>query len=199
MNALLEKHLIKTYPKIFRDMYGDPKKTCMAWGCSCGDGWFFLLNQLCSSIQHHIDQREEAIKGGYNYNKEEAIPQVVFSQVKEKFGALRIYSEGGDDYIRAMINFTEAMSHWVCENCGKHNEDVGRTTGWIQALCSDCATDYKKKIRQRRELVSLWKKVVKSRKNPKRAWKGQDEPFSKDDFIPPYVKNKPKKARKGKK
>ncbi len=176
-------------------MYGDPKATCMAWGCSCGDGWFYLLDTLCHSIQHYIDNRAESIKNKWT-TETKLVPQVVLHQVKEKFGALRIYSEGGDEYVRAMINFTETLSAWTCENCGSQALEVGRTAGWIQCLCPECATEYKKKIGQRKDLLALQKKVLKSRKNPKRAWKGMDEPFSKDDFIPPYVKNKPKAKKK---
>ena len=182
MNHLLEVHLTKTYPKLFRDMYGDKKKTCMAWGCACGDGWFFLLEHLCGNIQRHIDHRKEMIKKGF---KEDTISQVVFLQVKEKFGALRIYYSGGDQYIGNIITYTESLSCWICENCGKFNQEVGRTgKGWIQSLCVECATEYKKQIGCRKELVALWKKIAASRKNPKRAWKGIDEPFTPSDLIP---------------
>jgi len=34
MNKILEAHLIKKYPKMFVEMYGDRTKTCMAYGCT---------------------------------------------------------------------------------------------------------------------------------------------------------------------
>lgn len=177
MNKILEAHYIKNYPKIFRDMYGDKTKTCMAWGCSCGDGWFFLLDTLCKRIQKHIDRRAELIAKGYAQEDEkDPIPQVVFAQVKEKFGALRIYYDGGDDYISAMVCMVEDLSHDICENCGQFNEEVGRVEkGWIQSLCPSCCKEYGKKIVQRKEIIALWRKVRKSRKNPIRSWQGIDE------------------------
>lgn len=180
---------------MFRDMYGDPKKTCMAWGCSCGDGWFYLLDSLCNSIQRYIDNKANAIKKGWAYKKT-SVPQIIFHQIKEKFGTLRIYSEGGDDYTQGMIDHSESLSAFTCENCGSQSFEVGRTKGWIQSLCPACAEEYKKQIFQRKDLLKLQAKVIKSRKNPKRAWKGIDDPFNKDDFIPPYIKNKPKKTKK---
>jgi len=197
MNALLEKHLVKTYPKLFRDMYGDPKKTCMAWGCSCGDGWFFLLNTLCDAIQYHIDQAAKWKKLGV---EQDEVPQVVFHQIKEKFGALRIYYEGGDDYIRNAISFAEYQSHYICENCGQFDQFVGRTDkGWIQSLCIFCADEYKKNIKTDKKMITLMEKVKQSRKNPKRAWKGIDEPLTPSDLIPPYEKNKKTSTKKRKK
>lgn len=153
MNKLYEHYLVKKYPKMFRDMYGDPKKTCMAWGCSCGDGWFYLLDSLCNSIQRYL------------YNKKPT-PQVVFHQIKEKFGALRIYSEGGDEYTRGMIDHTEALSAFTCEHCGSQDLNVGHTSGWIQSLCPACADEFKKKIGQRKDLLKLQAKVIKNRTNP---------------------------------
>lgn len=187
---------------MFIEMYGNRAKTCMTYGCSCGDGWFNLLNTLCYTIQGRINQRLDVIKKGYALECEnEPIPQVVWKQIKEKFGALRIYYEGGDKRIEAFIDYTEILSHCVCENCGTMGYDVGRIEkGWIQHLCSDCAKEYGKKIIHDKEIVELWKKVIKSRKNPKRAWKGLDEPMSVADLVmptpPKAIKKKSKKGNK---
>lgn len=199
MNKILETYLVKKYPKIFRDMYGDPRQTCMAWGCACGDGWFHVLDCLCFAIQDHIDQRTESIKKKYSAEGDKEIPQVIAHQIKEKFGTLRFYYEGGDEYIRGLIRMAECMTYRLCENCGK-TEGVGVTKGWIQHLCPECSAEYNKPIvSSNPDITKVWKQVIKSRKNPKRAWKGQDEPFTKEDFIPPYVKNKKPAKKKGKK
>ena len=180
MDKLLEKHFVKKYPKIFVDMYGPMNETCMHWGIECGAGWFFLLDNLCSKIQRHIDDRNETIDKGYAQPNEKPIPQLVALQIKEKFGALRFYYSGGDEYIRTLVDFAESLSYSICENCGKFTEDVGRTQGWIQSLCTICAKEFDKEIKQRNDIVSLWKKVMLSRKNPKRSWKTIDE-WTKDD------------------
>lgn len=164
MNKILEQYLTEKYPKIFREMYGDPKQTCMAWGCECGDGWFYILDCLCLAIQDHIDQRTESIKKKCAPEGAELIPQVVAHQIKEKFGTLRFYYEGGDEYIRGLIRMSESITSRVCENCGRMDFSVGVTKGWIQHLCVECAAKSKKNTSPSNfELDKLWKKVLKSR------------------------------------
>lgn len=110
-------------------------ETTMCWGFECGDGWFNILNQLMGNIQHHIDWK--------NRNGE-VVPQVVLDQVKEKFGTLRFYYTGGDEYIRGMVTMAEAMSGTTCESCGNPGERTGGS--WIKTICEPCenkrAADY---------------------------------------------------------
>lgn len=61
------------------------------------------------------------------------VPQVVVSQVKEKFGTLRFYYDGGDDIIDGMVRMAEAMSAVTCEECGTPGKI--RHGGWIRTLC----------------------------------------------------------------
>jgi len=70
------------------------------------------------------------------------IPQVVFTQVKEKFSSLRIYSSGGDKYTDAMIAFSESISSKTCEVCGRMDETVGRNLhGWSKTTCIEHTRD----------------------------------------------------------
>lgn len=69
----------------------------------------------------------------------EDVPQVVASQVKEKFGTLRFYYDGGDDYIRGLASMAEAMSARTCEICG--NPGKSRGGGWIRTLCDEHAKE----------------------------------------------------------
>ncbi|MDI3358594.1 hypothetical protein MO767_30265, partial [Pseudomonas sp. UYIF39] len=39
-------------------------------------------------------------------------------EVKEKFGGLRIYYRGGDDYVCGVFNLAEVMSVNICAICG---------------------------------------------------------------------------------
>jgi hypothetical protein len=160
MNKHLEKHFLKTYPKIFRDMYGDPKETAMAWGITCDDGWFAILDALCYQIQTYIDEDEHRKSGGWQPT---AVRQVVARQVKEKLGGLRFYYEGGDDRIAGMVAVAMAMSHYTCELCGKANFEVGTTKGVIKHLCTGCAKKHKQRIFFYKPHVMLWKKVLKAR------------------------------------
>jgi hypothetical protein len=112
MNPENSKYLETVYPKIFSGKYG---------GFSHGDGWFNILNMLCRNIQSHLDWKPE-------------VEQVVVQQVKEKFGSLRFYYTGGDDYIRGLVSMAEAMSEVTCEDCGA--PATKQTSGWIKNVCN---------------------------------------------------------------
>lgn len=122
MRDELDERLCSRYPRIFADRNGDMKKTAMCWGFECGDGWYEILDALCYSIQSHI-----------NSNPHHNIPQVVAEQVKEKYGSLRFYVRGGNDYIRGMIHMTEVLSERTCEQCGAPGRMRGR--GWLYVAC----------------------------------------------------------------
>lgn len=123
MNSTLTKMLYDKYPKLFIQKDNDMRTTCMCWGFECGDGWFWLIDQLCGSIQSYIDCN----------NKE----QVEVTQVKEKFGTLSFYIDGADDWVYGMIAFAESMSASICEVCGS-TDGVTQTDGWIKTLCKKC-------------------------------------------------------------
>ena len=107
----MQEYFPKVYPKIFSGKYG---------GIAVGKGWFDLLNQACRLIQSHLDWKKD-------------VPQVVAEQVKEKFGGLRFYVQGGDDYTQGIIAMAEQMSYMLCEECGSPGERGG--DGWISTLC----------------------------------------------------------------
>jgi len=111
----MQDYFPKVYPKIFSGRYG---------GIAIGKGWFDLLNQACRLIQSHLDWK----------NKDsEVAPQVVAEQVKEKFGGLRFYVQGGYEYTNGIIDMAEQMSMMLCEECGAPGERGG--SGWITTLC----------------------------------------------------------------
>ena len=62
------------------------------------------------------------------------IPQVTLDQVKEKFGTLRFYYSGGDDYISGLVSMAESMSAVTCEECGKPGTQT--QGGWIKTVCT---------------------------------------------------------------
>jgi hypothetical protein len=66
-------------------------------------------------------------------------PHIYFQidQIKEKFGGLRFYYSGGDDYIDGMTSLAESLSYRICEYCGTTKE-VGITKGWNITVCSTC-------------------------------------------------------------
>lgn len=109
------KHMEEKYPAMFSQPYG---------GFAIGEGWWPILESLCSQIQHHIDWK----------NKQSVIiTQVTVAQIKEKFGGLRFYYDGGDDEIRGMVRMAESWADKSCETCGSPGTSGGK--GWIKTLC----------------------------------------------------------------
>ena len=120
---------MEKYPKIFQDRYLPPKESCMFWGFEHGDGWFHIIDSLCFDIQKYIDF------------KKDIVPQVVASQVKEKFGGLRFYTAYAySDEFEAIIEKYEELSLKTCEYCGRPGT-INDTRSWIKTLCSMC-NDY---------------------------------------------------------
>ena len=126
MNKELQEKLYNKYPKIFVQKDWNMAKTCMCFGIETGDGWYWLIDSLCNSIQCYIDN-----------NPHMDMMQVETIQVKEKFGGLRFYNIGGDDIIDGMIELAENQSMIICEVCGSM-EDVTQTRGWVRTLCKKC-------------------------------------------------------------
>lgn len=153
MRKELDEQLCAKYPLIFRDRHGDMSQTCMVWGFECGDGWYDLIDILCHGIQHHIDSRKDSIRYTIKYNENlpensenflakprevpEEIEQVYAVQVKEKFGGLRFYYYGGDEYIQGLVSMAEFMSEQICDVCG--NKGTLRQGGWWATRCDEHA------------------------------------------------------------
>ena len=135
MRDELDKRLCEKYPKIFKNRHGSMNETCMCWGFTHGDGWYDIVESLCSNIQNHVDwkRRQHPELSNEEFDEQH---QVVAAQVKEKFGGLRFYVDNSDDYIRGAISVAESMSHRTCEDCG--NKGHRRAGGWVRTLCDDC-------------------------------------------------------------
>ncbi len=143
MDEKLVKQLHELYPLIFERKI---------W-CECGDGWYNLIDSLCSSIQSHIDSREKQRKWAIEHNRKlmeddsykpfdrdnravpDTVEQVKVQQIKEKFGGLRFYVHGGDDAVHGMIHLAEKISYKICEECGDRGER--RSGSWIRTLCDE--------------------------------------------------------------
>lgn len=133
MKQELDDKLVEKYPKIFENRNADMQVSAMCWGFECGDGWYWLIDKLCKEIQSCLDD-----------NPHLKIPQVVATQVKEKYGGLRFYVAGGDEYIDGIISFAECLSYSICETCGSTTE-VFQTEGWIETICKKCYEERGKK------------------------------------------------------
>lgn len=97
MTPELDEKLCKKYPKLFKDRHGDMTKTCMVWGFSHDDGWYNIINALCSNIQNHIDYRRKERLRALRYNR--ALKRALAGDVT---GLQRHYSPSG-----------KALTTWV--------------------------------------------------------------------------------------
>lgn len=161
MQENLDAQLCNAYPKMFVNRHASEMETCMCWGFACGDGWFNIINQLCSNIQHHIDWSVKNNQWDLERGEEKIRPvveQVVVQQVKEKFGTLRFYYDGGDAYIHGLVAMAESLTAVTCETCGNPGERSGK--GWIKTTCKPC--DEKRiKARQLEDEAYEQKKLLK--------------------------------------
>jgi hypothetical protein len=114
--------LHRKYPEMFSGQYG---------GIAVGAGWWPIIASLCDNIQSHLKHRN--LLASQYPDQHKPVPQVVIAQIKEKFGGLRFYYDGGDDTIYGMVRMAEAWASHSCEECG----NVGKRTsgGWVQTLC----------------------------------------------------------------
>lgn len=119
MKDELEQKLKQKYPKLLGKLpYFE-----------CGEGWYPIIDNMCYQIQRNFERKSKV-------NPE--IEQPEFVQIKEKFGGLRAYTNGHDEYTDAIINMAESMSVFTCENCG--NLGKTRVIGtWFTTYCQICA------------------------------------------------------------
>ena len=139
MKLELQKELATKYPKIFKNIGGDPMVTCMADGIQCNDGWYDLLDTLCHTMQRWCDAQNtryivKTDKYEFILENDPEYVQVVAAQVKEKLGELRFYVDGGDATTQGMIQMAETMSGRICELCGSPAK-TNRDSGWMHTIC----------------------------------------------------------------
>lgn len=126
MHENSEKALVGRFPAFFRDHGGDPRQTCMAFGLECGDGWYDLIYDACLKLEEALKSRPDV--------------EVVFTQIKEKFGLLRLYEYGCPLDLRDILDDAERASATVCERCGAPGA-LGATGRWLSTRCPACAGD----------------------------------------------------------
>lgn len=68
--------------------------------------------------------------------KDEILKTFQFTQIKEKYGTLRLYNNGEGPETEKVIRYYESLSMCYCIRCGKPARY--ETKGWIEYLCEDC-------------------------------------------------------------
>lgn len=185
MNKDLDEALCRDFPEIFRNRHGNMATTAMCWGFSCGEGWEPLIRATCERLmspvkrtRHDIENLKEYLaiedksnwtdwqKSYYTQDRlveleaklkelEEKIP--VAAQVKEKFGGLRFYVHGATEEQYEIIHNAEAMSYYVCEECGTMKTARLYSFGWYRTLCDQHAdAQYGSEAADYRNNTGVW-------------------------------------------
>lgn len=137
MKEELENSLYEKFPTILTD-------TCEVTGIvtkchlDIGDGWYDLIVAICNGVLSNKDRHQANINLLTKIGKQEEIKEyhpVKAVQIKEKFGGLRFYVSGGDEFDRGVIFSAEAMSRKICETCGQKGKT--RDDGWMITLCDE--------------------------------------------------------------
>jgi hypothetical protein len=117
MKKEITQEMIK---KDFDYMFRVNKNEPISWfGIECNIGWNKLLYELCSKIKK-LDKRK----------------RFRFTQIKEKFGLIRIYSDNCTEKIDKLIQDCEEKSSQICEVCGTKGE-VRNIHNWLSTLCDE--------------------------------------------------------------
>ena len=129
------KKMEETYPKMFSNPYG---------GFAVGPGWWPIIEALCSQIHHHVTWKNEQRD---KYSRGNGCPEVTVAQIKEKFGGLRFYYDGGDDTVDGMVRMAESWAARSCEECGKPG--TSRSGGWVKTLCDEHEAERQAQYKER--------------------------------------------------
>lgn len=95
------------------------------------------------STGYNLEQAKYSVDKGWHglleilFSELEKYPNVVVSQVKEKFGGLRIYTNPMNDEFELIVASLERDSYTICETCGKAGKL--RSGDWMRTLCEEHA------------------------------------------------------------
>ena len=122
------------HPRVFGSgtSTDDPDGSVGTVSWEFGYGWDELVANLASMIEREIDRDPSVAQGDQPF---------AITQMKEKFGLLRVYYFGGNPRIQGMIAMTEHLSAGICEICGGIGT-MHSSGGWMKTLCEECGTLY---------------------------------------------------------
>lgn len=107
--------------KVVKDYdYTYTEYDCIDKGWRIGFGKFLLE-----------DLREACLKTNF-------LNRLQFSQIKEKYGSLRMYNFGAPQEVHDVIRKYEFISEHVCIQCGSPYACVVDDYGWYLPLCKSC-------------------------------------------------------------
>ena len=120
-----------------RQIEAATKHNKMVAQCKAGNFEMFEVEMQGVLNPEYKEQRRQELIVGMDRVIPEVFAQVTVDQVKEKFGTLRFYYSGGDEYIAGLVTMAESMSGVTCEECGNPGKRIGG--GWVTTLCKEHA------------------------------------------------------------
>ena len=81
-----------------------------------GNGWHGLVDELFDILESR---------------------NIEATQIKEKFGQLRVYTYPADEEVYDLIEEIEKRSATICETCGAESKIQNRG-GWLRSICNPC-------------------------------------------------------------
>lgn len=86
-----DRYLVLKYPKLFVNRYKSPMESCLSFGFECDSGWFWLIDNLCDSIQSYIDNNSK------QWRIKNKFARIIFNFI----GKQRTYSKIG--FVRRLL------------------------------------------------------------------------------------------------
>lgn len=95
----------------------------------CGKGWWPLIEKVAAAIDA--------------FNAAHPDSTVEVTQIKQKFGGLRIYHYNAPEDIRQLIDEAIEASWRSCERCGATEGVTTNLEGYRLTLCPECRKEIK--------------------------------------------------------
>ena len=171
MNTLTSeqrKELIKVYPYLMpRNVWTDEIASDYNYDHIRGEfelppGWERLFLLYCMHLKPILVK--------HNY-----VDKFRFTQIKEKYGRLRMYDNGSPTEGHNLESTFGVMSGYICEYCGK--KATYETHGWIEVLCKEHITkqpSWKKHRIRRKRVLTIERFDYSDNKNGKKYVRSEE-------------------------
>lgn len=110
------KRMVGCYPVLFEYLINDSYEPVSDFGIETNKGWQCIIEDLLEKLSKY--------------------PDVRICQIKEKFGGLRVYVDGGNEEVFSLIDEAETKTYNICEVTGKPGK-LRTDIGWHRVLCDE--------------------------------------------------------------
>ena len=116
---------------------------CLGEGWKAGFGKFLLK-----------DLREACLKTNF-------LDKLQFSDIKEKYGSLRMYNFGAPQEVHDVIRKYEFISQYICYQCGSPESTIVNDYGWYLPMCKCCwDKNNRRSEREGYSVIHSWEEVA---------------------------------------